>query len=318
MCSAFDFHANNTGHTVLAQTFEPLLDQITAPDAAPTSVTVAAGNGKAVVKWVAPPSDGPGFTGYAVTPYINGVAQIPRAYTTTATTRTITGLTNGQSYTFTVAATNMIGTGPQSDPSIAVIIGAPAAPKKVSVASHSTTTPTGVLTVTYSSAYNPVVNNGSPITHVSTTCESSDGGVMATGGYSGSGTPPITVVGTTGATYSCTITATNSRGAGPTSAASNAVMIGAPAAPMTPGVVNVAPGSLKITVKAPANNGDPLTGETATCTSSNGGVTASNTGAASPIIVTGLTVGATYKCTIRATNTRGSGPSSPASKAVTA
>ena len=49
---------------------------------------------------------------------------------------------------------------------------------------------------------------------------------------------------------------------------------------------------------------------TATCTSSNGGVTKSVAGTGSPISVTGLTTGKTYTCTVKAHNARGYGLSS--------
>ena len=61
---------------------------------------------------------------YVVTPFVNGVAQ---ASTTVGnvTSATITGLTNGTSYTFKVAAKNTLGTGPQSAASNAVTPKAP-------------------------------------------------------------------------------------------------------------------------------------------------------------------------------------------------
>ncbi len=55
-----------------------------------------------------------------MTPYRNGIAQAPWVFPPSATTRTITSLTAGQSYTFTVAAKNANGTGPQSAASNAV------------------------------------------------------------------------------------------------------------------------------------------------------------------------------------------------------
>jgi hypothetical protein len=44
------------------------------------------------------------------------------------------------------------------------------------------------------------------------------------------------------------------------------------------------------------------------CASTNGGVTKTKSGAASPITVSGLTVGKSYKCLVNATNSRGTGP----------
>jgi hypothetical protein len=80
----------------------------------------------------------------------------------------------------------------------------------------------------------------------------------------------------------------------------------------------VAAGSLKATFAAPNNNGAVITSYAVTCTSSNGGVTKTASGRASPITVTGVTPGDSYTCTVKATNSRGTGPASVASAAVTA
>ena len=56
------------------------------------------------------------ITSYTVTPFIGAAAQTPTIVSghPPATTTTVTGLTNGTRYTFTVSATNSVGTGPAS------------------------------------------------------------------------------------------------------------------------------------------------------------------------------------------------------------
>lgn len=115
----FTLRANNTsGHDDQVIT----LTVGTLP-AAPTAPTAVAGDGKAVVTWVAPTTSTttPAVTGYSVTPFKDGVAQTPVAFTAAqATSQVITGLTNGSKYTFSVAATNSFGTGIASAASVAV------------------------------------------------------------------------------------------------------------------------------------------------------------------------------------------------------
>ncbi len=89
----------------------------TAPGA-PTAVTAVKGDRQASVSWTAPSNDGGSqITGYTVTSSPGNRTATVNGSTTTAI---VTGLTNGTSYTFTVRATNVIGTGPASAPSNAV------------------------------------------------------------------------------------------------------------------------------------------------------------------------------------------------------
>ena len=89
----------------------------TRPPTSPTMVKATAGNGSATVTWTPPATTGGSpVTGYSVT-------STPTAKTCTTTgalTCTVTGLTNGNAYTFSVTATNAAGTSPTSQASTPV------------------------------------------------------------------------------------------------------------------------------------------------------------------------------------------------------
>ncbi len=86
--------------------------RITAPDP-PASVQATAGAERAVVSWVAPRTGGSPIAGYAATSSPGGLT----CSTTTALSCTVSGLTDGHAYTFTVTATNRVGTSASSFPS---------------------------------------------------------------------------------------------------------------------------------------------------------------------------------------------------------
>jgi hypothetical protein len=102
----------------------------TAPSA-PLSATASPRSAAAVVAWGAPANlGGATITHYAVTARPGGRT----CSTTGARSCVVTGLANGTSYTFTVRATNRIGTGAVSAPSVAVVAGAPSVPRSLAVA----------------------------------------------------------------------------------------------------------------------------------------------------------------------------------------
>ena len=88
------------------------------------------GSPSATVSWTAPSNGGSAITSYTVTPYIGSAAQTPVTVSGSppATSTTVTGLTNGTTYTFTVSATNAVGTGPTLSPSNAVTPAPPTVP----------------------------------------------------------------------------------------------------------------------------------------------------------------------------------------------
>ncbi len=118
-------NANGTGAASSASSGVTPAVALFAPGA-PTSVTATAGDARATVSFTAPSSDGGSvITGYTVTSVedpTKGCAPV------TGTSCVVTGLANGTSYTFTVTATNAIGTGAASSASSGVIPTAPTLP----------------------------------------------------------------------------------------------------------------------------------------------------------------------------------------------
>jgi hypothetical protein len=88
----------------------------TAPSA-PTGVTAVAGNADVRLSWSAPDDGGSPVTSYTVARYVGAVLQARHTFASSATSHLLKGLTNGVTYTFTVAAANAVGSGPPSAPS---------------------------------------------------------------------------------------------------------------------------------------------------------------------------------------------------------
>ncbi len=120
----FTVAAKNANGTGVASTLSDVAVPYTVPSA-PTSAAATAGTSGARLTWTTPSSNGySAITGYVITPYLGGVAQTAQTFNSTATTQTVTGLTAGSSYTFTVAAINAAGTGPASATTNAVTVNA--------------------------------------------------------------------------------------------------------------------------------------------------------------------------------------------------
>lgn len=88
-----------------------------SPPGAPTGVSATAGNGQATISFTPPTDLGipATITGYRVTSSPGGITT-----TGSGSPITISGLTNGTAYTFTVAAQNAVGYGPESSASNSV------------------------------------------------------------------------------------------------------------------------------------------------------------------------------------------------------
>jgi YVTN family beta-propeller protein len=95
------------------------VSRIIFPPQPPLNVTATPGDAKATISWSAPTNTGGSpITGYSATASPGGKS----CTTTTATSCTISGLTNGTTYSVSVTATNAVGT---SDPSDTVSVTLP-------------------------------------------------------------------------------------------------------------------------------------------------------------------------------------------------
>lgn len=281
-CSITATNATNTGPpaTVSVTPTAP----VTVPDA-PTITNAADGNTQATISFNPPGNDG----GASINNYIVTCG------TATATGQTspvtVGGLSNGTTYSCTVAATNSMGTGPQS---AAVSV----TPGTVPGVPGITGAVPGNAQATIS--FTAPADGGSQIQNYGVNCNP---GPVIAGGFGS----PITVTGLVNGTgYTCTVTAINRFGPGAASAPVNVTPATVPGAP-TIGTATAGNTSASIAFSGPASNGgSAITGFTATC---NPG-TISVTSTVSPINVPGLVNGTGYTCAVTATNAFGTGAAS--------
>ncbi|GEM_PF-1132412 len=119
----------------------------TVPDA-PTGLNASpSGDGAVALSWTAPANNG-GDSIVSYTVSCNPSCPLASGLTSTGTSTTVSGLTDGTSYTFTVAATNTVGTGAQSSASIAVTPSPPAASLVISDSASGIIGPGTPITLT--------------------------------------------------------------------------------------------------------------------------------------------------------------------------
>ncbi|WP_445777224.1 Ig-like domain-containing protein [Shewanella sp.] len=288
-CTINADQAGNAAYLAAAQVSQTF-DVNAVVAGAPSIGTATAGDTQASVSFTAPANNG----GSAITSYT--VTSSPDGLTATGTSSplTVTGLTNGTAYSFSVTATNSAGNSASSSASNSV-------------------TPIGSQTITFS---NPGAQN---IGTSPTLTASASSGLAPSFTSSTTDVCTVTSAGVLSfvITGSCTINADQAGNAAYSAAAQvsqtfdvNAVVAGAPVI----GSATAGDAQASVSFTAPANNGgSAITGYTVT--SSPGGLTA--TGTSSPITVTGLTNGTAYTFSVTATNSAGTSSSSSASNSVT-
>ena len=222
------------------------------------------------------------------------------------TTAVVTGLTSGQTYTFTVQAVNAVETSVSNTSKPVTQVTLPGAPT-IGLATALTNSTTATVAFTA-----PASNGGAAITRYTVT--SSPGSIITTGT-----TSPITVIGlTAGTPYTFTVSATTIAGTGPASSSSNSVTpTTVPDAPTIGTATATGQTSATVSFTAPAyNGGTAITGYTAT--SSPGGITATLSQAGSgTITVTGLSGLTAYTFKVTANNAVGASLASSSSNQTT-
>ncbi|TSA01984.1 MAG: hypothetical protein D4R77_13365, partial [Planctomycetaceae bacterium] len=306
--------------------YDPSATVATVPGA-PTSVVAVRGNASLAVTWVAPASNGgSNITDYLVK-YSSSSGSTWTTFTdpvSTATSCTVTGLTNGTAYVIKVIAKNAVGISlPSTNSAPVTPATVPGAPTSVVAVSGNAS-----LAVTWVA---PASNGGSNITDYLVKY-SSDGGSTWMRFFPASG-QLITAL-------SCTVTGlTNGTPYVIKVIADNAVGIGAPStnsAPVTPSTVPGSPtsvvavsgnGQLTVTWVAPASTGGSPITDYLVKYSSNGGylgtkIFVRSGSTALSCTITGLTNGLPYVIKVIACNAVGnsfrsvnSAPATPATVA---
>ncbi len=283
--------------------------------AAPAPPTLAPGNGRIVVSWAVPTSNGgAAISDYDVQYKLGSVTGWTDAhYNGTGTSTTLSSLTNGQRYDVQVRATNSVDSSDWSTAAAATPDAVPGKPAAPTVTVQSATS----LQVRWTAPANP----GTVITGY-TLRRSADNGLiwMALPDAAGTGKSRTVTSLTPGTSYVFRVRATNGAGAGDWSDASSpATPAAAPAAPAIP---NLAPGDGQLTVSwsTPAANGAAISDYDVQYKlgSVTGWTDANYDGTGTSTTLSSLTNGQPYDVQVRAKNSVGWGGWSPSASATPA
>ena len=286
--------ATTDGQVTVELASDPEVVVVATKPGVPLNVSATSnGTKQSVVSWSVPTSDG----GSAITQY-TVTSSGGQTCTTSLTNCTVTNLLDTTAYTFTVTATNAIGTSSPSAAASATTAGKPGAPTSVSASSNGNQQSLVSWTA-------PAADGGSAITQYTVTSSSGATCVTATTSCTVTGLADSTV-------YTFTVKATNALGDSVASSAATATTAGLPGAPSgisaTPGIRQVA-----ISWNAPSTDGGS-TISAYTVTASSG---ATCTTATTSCTISSLADATSYTFTVTATNGIGTGSQSGSASATT-
>ncbi len=284
----------------------------TAP-AAPSAPSAVAGDAQATVTWTAPSDNGGSdVTGYTVTA-VEDAMKTCTPTPATALTCTVTGLTNDTAYTFTVVATNAIGSSSASAPSSAVTPKAPTAPGKPSAPAASAGN--AEATITWADASD---TGGSAITGYTVTAVE-DATKTCTPTPATALTCTVTGL-TNGTPYTFTLVARNVVGDSVASDPSNSATPATVTEPGKPAAPTAVAGDASATVTwvaATDDGGSDITGYTITAVEDATKSCTPTPATGLTCTVVGLTNGTDYTFTLVATNAIGDSVPSDPSEVIT-
>ncbi len=261
----------------------------TTTPAAPTSLSATAGDGQATISFTSGSNGGSAITNYKYS--TDGTNYTALSPTDATTPITISGLTNGTSYTIYLKAVNANGDSSASSSVTVTPSTTPSAPTSLSATAGD-----GQATISFTAGS----NGGSAITNY----KYSTDGTTYTALSPTDATTPITISGlTNGTSYTIYLKAVNTNG---DSSASSSVTVTPSTTPSAPTSLSATAGDGQATISftAGSNGGSAITNYKYSTDGTN--YTAlSPTDATTPITISGLTNGTSYTIYLKAVNSNG-------------
>ena len=271
---------------------------ISSSPSAPTSLSATAGNGQATISFTAGSDGGSAITNYEYS--TDGTTFTALSPTDTTSPITISGLTNGTTYSISLKSVNSTGDSSASASVSVTPSTTPSAPTSLSATAGD-----GQATISFT----PGSDGGSSITNY----KYSTDGTTYTALSPTDSSSPVTIPGlTNGTSYTIYLKAVNANG---DSSASSSVTVTPSSTPSAPTSLSATAGDGQATINfTPGSNGGSAITNYKYSTDGTNYTAFSPTDSSSPVTIPGLTNGTSYTIYLKAVNANGD---SSASSSVT-